>query len=189
MGNRLSKISTRTGDQGTTGLADGTRHAKDSLRIEVLGTVDEFNSAIGVVLSHGLPAEIEACLLNLQHGLMVLGGELALPGEVRILEADVGDIDKALSVFNRELPPLREFVLPGGSPAAAACHQARAICRRAERRLVSLGHGEVVNPESLIYLNRTSDLLFVIARCLARAAGEEVLWQPECWRGGAIEEA
>ncbi len=183
MGNRLSKISTRTGDEGTTGLADGRRIAKDNGRIETLGDVDELNSAIGAVRAHALPKEADICLLHVQHGLMVLGGELALPGETRIIAADVVAVEKQLTAFNDELPPLREFILPGGSLAAAACHQARAICRRTERRLVSLSQEEVVNPESQRYLNRISDLLFVIARYLARAEGEEVLWQPEHWRG------
>ncbi len=184
MGNRLSKISTRTGDDGTTGLADATRLSKDSLRIEVLGEVDEFNSTIGMLRIHDLPLEIDACLLKMQHGLMVLGGELALPGKERILQRDVADVEQALSIFNHDLPPLREFILPGGSPAAAACHQARAICRRVERRLVSLAREDTVNAGSLRYLNRISDLLFVIARCLARVADGEVLWQPELWRDG-----
>jgi cob(I)alamin adenosyltransferase len=178
MGNRLSKIYTRTGDDGSTGLGDGTRVAKESLRVEAYGTVDETNSALGVVLSMpALPPQILQCLTGIQHDLFDLGGELCIPGHVMINAAQVDRLEKELDGFNEGLPPLKEFILPGGGQAAAACHLARAVCRRAERRCWSLARVESVSPEALKYLNRLSDLLFVIARVLARGAAGEVVWR------------
>ncbi|MDE2088551.1 MAG: cob(I)yrinic acid a,c-diamide adenosyltransferase [Gammaproteobacteria bacterium] len=178
MGHRLSKIYTRTGDKGTTGLGDGTRVAKDSPRVETYGTLDELNSVLGVVLAHELPETIRAALTRIQHELFDLGGELSIPGQRVIVPEHVQRLERELDAFNADLPPLKEFILPGGSPAAAACHLARAVCRRAERRVVSLARAETVNGEAIVYLNRLSDLLFVIARVLARAqGGTEVLWQ------------
>jgi cob(I)alamin adenosyltransferase len=178
MGNRLSKIYTRTGDDGSTGLGDGTRVAKESLRVEAYGTVDEANSAVGTVL--GVPAlspEIRRCLTQVQHDLFDLGGELCIPGHVMIGAAHVDRLEKELDGFNAGLPALKEFILPGGGQAASACHLARAVTRRAERRCWSLARVEGVSPEALKYLNRLSDLLFVVARVLARGAEGEVVWR------------
>jgi cob(I)alamin adenosyltransferase len=178
MGNRLSKIYTRTGDDGSTGLGDGTRVAKESLRVEAYGTVDETNSALGVMLAiPDLAPEIRRCLTEVQHDLFDLGGELCIPGHLMINAGHVERLEKELDGFNADLPPLKEFILPGGGRAAAACHLARAICRRAERRCWSLARAETVSPEALKYLNRLSDLLFVIARVLARAGHGEVVWR------------
>jgi cob(I)alamin adenosyltransferase len=179
MGNRLSKIYTRTGDDGSTGLGDGSRTAKESLRVEAFGTVDETNSNVGVVLAvAALPESVRRCLTDVQHDLFDLGGELCIPGSCVITPAHVQRLETLLDEFNEELPPLKEFILPGGGPAAAACHVARAVCRRAERRCWSLARVEKVAPDALKYLNRLSDLLFVLARVLAREAhGGEVLWR------------
>jgi cob(I)alamin adenosyltransferase len=178
MGNRLSKIYTRTGDDGSTGLGDGSRVPKEALRVEAYGTVDEANSAIGVVLSVALPPGIASCLTEVQHDLFDLGGELCIPGHRMIDAAHVERLETELDGFNETLPPLKEFILPGGGPAAAACHVARAVCRRAERRCWSLARTESVSPEVLKYLNRLSDLLFVLARVLARhEQGTEVIWR------------
>jgi cob(I)alamin adenosyltransferase len=179
MGNRLSKIYTRTGDDGTTGLGDGSRVPKEDLRVEAYGTVDEANSAIGVVLSvPGLPPPIAGCLTEVQHDLFDLGGELCIPGHRMIDATHVERLETELDGFNEDLPPLKEFILPGGGPAAAACHVARAVCRRAERRCWSLARTEHVSSETLKYLNRLSDLLFVLARVLARHEnGSEVVWR------------
>jgi cob(I)alamin adenosyltransferase len=179
MGNRLSKIYTRTGDDGSTGLGDGSRVAKENPRVEAYGTVDEANSAIGVVLSvAALPPKVAACLTEVQHDLFDLGGELCIPGHRMIGAAHVERLEAELDGFNEDLPPLKEFILPGGGPAAAACHVARTVCRRAERRCWSLARAESVAPESLQYLNRLSDLLFVLARVLARHEnGSEVVWR------------
>ncbi|MGA9027248.1 MAG: cob(I)yrinic acid a,c-diamide adenosyltransferase [Steroidobacteraceae bacterium] len=178
MGNRLSKIYTRTGDEGSTGLGDGSRVPKDGPRIEACGAIDETNSAIGVVLAAALPEDIRRTLTDVQHDLFDLGGELAIPGTRQITAAQVERLEAELDRFNDPLPPLKEFILPGGGPAAAACHLARAICRRAERRTWTLAGAEAVAPESLKYLNRLSDLLFVLARVLARLeSGGEVLWR------------
>ncbi len=180
MGHRLTKIYTRTGDKGETGLADGGRVAKDSLRIDVIGEVDELNSHIGVVMSHPIPEPVAACLEEIQHDLFHIGGELATPGRESVTAEDVSTLEKTLDGFNSKLPPLREFVLPGGGPAASACHVARAVCRRAERHLVSLSRQEPVNPVLLRYVNRLSDLLFVLARVLVwQEGGAEVLWDQE----------
>jgi cob(I)alamin adenosyltransferase len=178
MANRLSKIYTRTGDDGSTGLGDGTRVAKDSLRVEAYGTVDEANSAVGTVL--GVPTlspEIRRCLTQVQHDLFDLGGELCIPGHVMIGAAHIERLEQELDAFNAGLPALKEFILPGGGQAAAACHLARAVTRRAERRCWSLARAEAVSPEALKYLNRLSDLLFVVARVLARSADGEVVWR------------
>jgi cob(I)alamin adenosyltransferase len=179
VGHRLSKIYTRTGDDGTTGLGDGTRVRKDSVRVEAYGTVDELNSALGVVLAvPGVPAEIASCLGEVQHDLFDLGGELCIPGHQLTSEAQVERLEQALDRFNAKLPPLADFILPGGGPAAAACHLARCICRRAERRVWALAASEPVPPAAPRYLNRLSDLLFVLARALARhERGAEVLWR------------
>ncbi|HMK85987.1 MAG TPA: cob(I)yrinic acid a,c-diamide adenosyltransferase [Steroidobacteraceae bacterium] len=179
MGNRLSKIYTRTGDDGSTGLGDGSRVAKESLRVEAYGSVDETNSAVGVVLAvPALSAAVHRSLTEVQHDLFDLGGELCIPGHKMITAAHVERLENDLDGFNEALPPLKEFILPGGGAAAAACHMARAICRRAERRCWSLARAEAVEPDALKYLNRLSDLLFVVARVLAREyQGSEVLWR------------
>ncbi len=181
MGNRLSKIYTRTGDDGTTGLGDGSRVAKDSTRVEAYGTVDEANSAIGIVLAaDAMPDAIRTCLTEVQHDLFELGGELCIPGHSAVTEAYIDRLEDDLDGFNEDLPRLKEFILPGGGQAAAACHLARAIVRRAERRVLSLASVEDVRPEVGKYLNRLSDLLFVVARVFARAeSGQEVLWDRE----------
>jgi cob(I)alamin adenosyltransferase len=181
MGNRLSRIYTRTGDDGTTGLGDGNRVPKDSVRVEAYGTVDELNSAVGVLLAvPGLPPAVSACLTQVQHELFDLGGELCIPGHRAINTSQVTRLEQALDAFNDPLPPLKEFILPGGGPAAAACHLARTIARRAERRVCTLARAEAVSPEVAQYLNRLSDLLFVLARVLARhERGAEVLWHHE----------
>ncbi|MDJ0928895.1 MAG: cob(I)yrinic acid a,c-diamide adenosyltransferase [Gammaproteobacteria bacterium] len=179
MGNRLSKIYTRTGDAGTTGLGDGTRVSKGHPRVEAYGTVDELNSSIGIVLSDAtLPEDVRACLTRVQHQLFDLGGELCMPGHVAIGAADVDALEQHLDAFNANLPALKDFILPGGCRAAADCHLARTICRRAERRAWLLAETDTINEHVLKYLNRLSDLLFVIARVLNRAAGvDEPLWQ------------
>lgn len=179
MGHRLSKIYTRTGDQGTTGLGDGTRVDKDHPRVEACGAVDELNSALGVLLAEDLPQDVRAILTDIQHELFDLGGELSVPGRTKLTESPVTRLENILDQLNTELGPLKEFVLPGGTRAAALCHLARTICRRAERRVVTLGKTETVSPVVVKYLNRLSDLLFVIARMLNRRAGQsDVLWQP-----------
>jgi cob(I)alamin adenosyltransferase len=179
MGNRLSKIYTRTGDDGTTGLGDGSRVAKDDARVEAYGTVDELNSAIGMILSVvTLPSPIGAALTEVQHDLFDLGGELCIPGSRAIKAAQVTHLEDLLDGFNEGLPPLKEFILPGGGPAASACHLARTIARRAERRAWTLAKRETVGADLTNYLNRLSDLLFVMARVLARhESGSEVLWR------------
>ncbi|MDP9066324.1 MAG: cob(I)yrinic acid a,c-diamide adenosyltransferase [Pseudomonadota bacterium] len=178
MGNRLTKIYTRTGDDGSTGLGDGRRVPKDSLRVEAYGAVDETNSAIGVVLATALPGPIASCLTEVQHDLFDLGGELCIPGHRAITAVYVERLETTLDEFNESLPALKDFILPGGGPATAACHLARAICRRAERRCWSLARSEEVAPDALMYLNRLSDLLFVLARVLARhEKGGETLWR------------
>lgn len=180
MGNRLSKIYTRTGDDGSTGLGDGTRVAKDSLRVEAYGTTDELNSFIGVVLAHDVGETLREHLVQVQHDLFDLGGELCIPGMEMIHQADIDRLERVLDELNAHLPPLKEFILPGGGAAAAHCHVARTVCRRAERAVVSLAREETVRGEPGRYLNRLSDLLFVMARVLARDAGHgEVLWQHE----------
>lgn len=178
MSNRLSKIYTRTGDDGSTGLGDGSRTSKDSARVEAYGTVDEANSAIGLVLTHEtVPENIRSLLTEVQHDLFELGGELCIPGHSAVTQEFVERIEADLDALNANLPRLKEFILPGGGNGAAACHVARTIVRRAERRTQTLAATEVVRPEVIRYLNRLSDLLFVVARVLARLdAGEELLW-------------
>lgn len=186
MGNRLSKIYTRTGDKGTTGLGDGSRVDKDSLRVEAYGTVDELNSGVGFLLSAAPAAPIAAILTRIQHELFDLGGELCMPGFVLVPETYIDQLESDLDSLNTDLPPLKDFILPGGSEAASRCHLARTVCRRAERLLVSLAKIEDINQASLRYLNRLSDLLFVMARVLARAdGGAEVIWVHGDQRGKA----
>jgi cob(I)alamin adenosyltransferase len=179
MGNRLSKIYTRTGDDGTTGLGDGSRIAKDAVRVEAYGTVDELNSVVGMILSvPQLPPAISALLTEVQHDLFDLGGELCIPGSRAIKAEQVTRLEESLDSLNDPLPPLKDFILPGGGAAAAACHLARTVARRAERRVWSLAKKETVSADLTNYLNRLSDLLFVIARVLARhESGAEVLWR------------
>lgn len=181
MGNRLSKIYTRTGDDGTTGLGDGARIAKNSARIEAIGDIDELNSQIGVVLAVAdLPEPMRPILTAIQHELFEMGGELSIPGYTRITGDMVLRLEQTLDALNEPLSPLKEFILPGGSAAAAQCHVARAVCRRAERRLVALAQTEAVSPAALHYLNRLSDLLFVMCRAINRALGQaDVLWAPK----------
>ncbi|CAA9310503.1 MAG: ATP:Cob(I)alamin adenosyltransferase [uncultured Lysobacter sp.] len=184
MGNRLSKIYTRTGDDGSTGLGDGSRIAKDSARVTAYGTVDEANSTIGLVLAGDIPDDVRALLTAVQHQLFDLGGELCIPGHAAIFDVDIERLEQHLDAFNEPLPPLKDFILPGGGEAAARCHIARTVVRRAERDTVALSRVEPVRGEAVRYLNRLSDLLFVLARVLARASGHgEVLWNHERRRG------
>lgn len=185
MANRLSKIVTRTGDTGMTGLADGSRVPKNAPRVEALGDVDELNSALGVLLAEALPAEVRACLVEVQHDLFDLGGEIAVPGFTLITETHLARLDEAAETFNRDLPRLKEFVLPGGSRPGSLAHVARAVCRRAERRLVALAEQESVSPLIQRYLNRLSDVLFVLARFINRGLEvPDVLWQRSNHREG-----
>ncbi len=177
MGHRLSKIYTRTGDNGQTGLGDGSRIDKDSLRIEAIGCIDELNSAIGLVTSHRLSISVSQCLTKAQHDLFDLGGELSIPGHSLLRSGLSTSLEHDIDRFNADLPMLKEFILPGGSPAVAACHMARTLCRRAERRVLSLSRQESINTDGLVYLNRLSDLLFVLCRVLAREeGGKEIYW-------------
>jgi len=179
MGNRLSKIYTRTGDDGSTGLGDGSRVAKDSDRVEAFGTIDELNSIIGMVLSHALPDTLTTLLNRIQHELFDLGGELCIPGHTVITNEHVTQLEADLDNLNIELPALKEFILPAGGKATSCCHLARTVCRRAERVIVRAARTENINTALQAYVNRLSDLLFVIARTLARFEnGQEVLWQP-----------
>lgn len=178
MGNRLTRIYTRTGDDGTTGLGDGARVQKDSARIEVIGDIDELNSLVGLLISKGLPDEIKNLLTDVQHELFDLGGELSMPHQTLIKAGYADVLERYIDRYNAALPALKEFILPGGNEPASICHLSRAVCRRAERHLVGLAKNEQVNPDSLKYLNRLSDLLFVLARTLAReSGGDEVYWQ------------
>lgn len=178
MGHRLSKIYTRTGDAGTTGLGDGKRVSKNSLRIHALGEVDECNAVIGILLTEGLPDEVRALLTDVQHDLFDLGGEVCIPGMTMITSKQVTKLEEALDGLNEPLEPLKDFILPGGTRAAAITHHARTVCRRAERALVALALEEAVGDGPRQYLNRLSDLLFVLARVLNRAGGRgDVLWQ------------
>ncbi len=180
MGNRLSKIYTRTGDDGTTGLGDGSRTDKDGLRVAAYGTTDELNSVLGLLLTSELPDTVKQVLNEIQHHLFDLGGELCIPGHQAIAQTHIDWLEETLDHFNEDLPPLKDFILPGGSVAAAQCHVARTVCRRAERLVVSLKRIEEVPPFSVKYLNRLSDLLFVTARVLSREdGGSEVLWQKD----------
>jgi cob(I)alamin adenosyltransferase len=190
MGNRLSKIYTRTGDDGSTGLGDGTRVSKDSARVAAYGTVDELNSCIGMVIAElaaatGLQGAIADTLTEIQHELFDLGGELCIPGSEMIAEPDIARLEQRLDALNDPLPPLKDFILPGGGRAAASCHLARTVARRAEREVVTLARHDAVRPEAIRYLNRLSDLLFVMARVLARESGHgEVIWKHERRRRG-----
>jgi len=180
MGHRLSKIVTRTGDAGTTGLGDGSRVAKDSPRIAAIGAVDELNSTIGVLLAESLPEPVVACLTSVQHDLFDLGGELSIPGYQAMSNDHVERLEAEVERFNADLAPLKEFVLPGGTRAAALAHVARTVCRRAERTLVSAAATEAITDTSRIYLNRLSDLMFVLARALNRAGGRpDVMWKKQ----------
>lgn len=185
MGHRLSKIVTRTGDAGTTGLGDGSRVAKDAARIDAIGAVDELNSSIGVLLAEPLPDDVAACLVDVQHDLFDLGGELSIPGYEAVREDHVMRLEERVEHFNATLAPLKEFVLPGGTRAAALAHVARTVCRRAERAIVHLGHSDAVSEPARRYVNRLSDLLFVIARAINQRAGRaDVMWQKGRIRGG-----
>lgn len=178
MGYRLSKIYTRTGDAGTTGLGDGSRVGKDAPRIAALGDVDELNALIGVLLCDPLPDEVRTLLTGVQHDLFDLGGELSVPGGAFLKDTQPGRLESAIDRYNADLEPLKEFILPGGTRAAALTHQARTVCRRAERAVVTLAHNEAVSDAARQYLNRLSDLLFVLARWLNKdAGGGDVLWQ------------
>jgi cob(I)alamin adenosyltransferase len=178
MGHRLSKIYTRTGDNGETGLGDGSRVSKDEFRIEAIGTIDELNSLIGVLLSGDIPDEVRTELTEVQHQLFDVGGELSIPGHIIIQGTAVEQLERQLDALNADLPMLKEFILPGGCPAAAYCHLARSVCRRAERRLVTLANSESINPAAVQYINRLSDYLFVLARHLNQSAQvPDVLWQ------------
>jgi cob(I)alamin adenosyltransferase len=178
MGNRLSKIVTRTGDDGTTGLGDGSRVAKDSPRIDAIGAVDELNSTLGVLLAEPLADDVAALLVGVQHDLFDLGGELSVPGYTAVTDDHVARLEDAVSRYNADLPPLKEFILPGGCRAAALAHVSRTVCRRAERAVVHLASTESVNEAVRRYLNRLSDLLFVLARVLNRTADRPaVLWK------------
>lgn len=177
MGHRLSKIYTRTGDAGTTGLGDGERASKTAKRVHAMGDVDELNSLIGLLLCEALEAKLSDTLLAVQHDLFDLGGEISIPGSTLLPHSAVARLEAAIDDCNDKLPPLKEFILPGGSRAAAQCHLARTVCRRAERAVVELANTETINAALLEYLNRLSDLLFVVARSLARQdGGKEVLW-------------
>ena len=178
MGHRLSKIATRTGDGGETGLGDGRRVAKDSARIAAIGDIDELNSSIGQLLAEKMPAGPRSALSQVQHDLFDLGGEVCIPGHSMMTAAHVARLDAFLETYNRKMPALKEFILPGGSRAAAAAHLARTVCRRAERSLVALGRAEAVGERARQYLNRLSDLLFVLGRALNRAGKRgDVLWR------------
>lgn len=178
MGHRLSKITTRTGDAGETGLGDGSRVSKDSLRIVAIGEVDELNSVLGMLAAEPLPVTARETVLRLQHDLFDLGGELSIPGYHLVTDEHVRRVEALIERFNASLPPLKEFILPGGSRAAATAHLARTVCRRAERAVVALGRDAAVSETSRIYLNRLSDLLFILGRTLNRDAGlADVQWQ------------
>jgi cob(I)alamin adenosyltransferase len=185
MGHRLTKIVTRTGDDGTTGLGDGSRVPKDSARVAAMGDIDELNSAIGCVLASHVPEPVQAALAAVQNDLFDLGGEISIPGRVALAPGHLARLDDAIAALNAGLTPLREFVLPGGDPAAAACHLARAIARRAERSVVGLARDAQASPLAIQYLNRLSDLLFVAARVINRArARHETAWKPGDALGG-----
>jgi len=178
VGNRLSKIYTRTGDKGTTGLADGSRIKKDAPRVETMGEIDELNCLVGkILLDAELDPEVVAALTDIQHALFDIGGELAIPGHIVVGDSYVDSLERMLDRWNNDLPPLKEFILPGGGETAVACHLARTVCRRAERAIVRLSSNENVNSAAARYLNRLSDLLFVLARVFARQGSGEVYWQ------------
>jgi len=178
MGNRLSKIATRTGDDGTTGLGDGRRIGKDDVRIAAIGDVDELNSNLGVLLAETLPEDVRTALVTIQHDLFDLGGELCIPGHAVLDDTHLARLDRWLADYNATLQPLKEFILPAGSRAASLAHVCRTVCRRAERSIVALGRDETLNDAPRRYVNRLSDLLFVLARVLNRAdGGTDVLWE------------
>jgi cob(I)alamin adenosyltransferase len=180
MGNRLSKIATRTGDNGSTGLGDGSRTSKDSTRIHALGDVDELNSHIGLLLCERLPEALREELISIQHDLFDLGGELCIPGYQMITETQVKRLDGWLEKYNADLPPLKDFILPAGARSAALAHVCRTICRRAERQIVALGNSEKIHDHPRQYMNRLSDLMFVLARMLNRfEGGSDVLWHKD----------
>ncbi len=192
MANRLTQIATRTGDDGTTGLGDGTRTRKDALRVQAMGEVDELNSTLGLLLAEPLPEAVRALLVEVQHELFNLGGELSIPGYTLLKDEAVARLDEALAQHNATLPRLQEFILPGGTRSAAIAHVARTVARRAERALVALAAAEAVNAAPRQYLNRLSDLLFVLARVLNRAnldglGGDDVYWRSEKLRRAAAD--
>jgi cob(I)alamin adenosyltransferase len=180
MSNRLTQIATRTGDDGSTGLGDGSRTRKDALRVAAMGDVDELNSSLGVLLAEPLPDDVGRLLVVIQHELFNLGGELSIPGFTLLKDEAVLVLDEALAHYNAQLPRLAEFILPAGSRGAALAHVSRTVARRAERALVALAAAEPVNAAPRQYLNRLSDLLFVLARVLNRhAGGDDVYWRSE----------
>lgn len=179
MGNRLSRIYTRTGDDGTTGLGDGSRTDKDSARIEAIGAIDELNSQIGLLIALSLPPEISTLLTGIQHELFDIGGEISVPGRQVMTQDNIQRLEDKLDAFNANLAPLKEFILPGGTQQAANCHIARSVCRRAERRLITLKRSEKVSDTTIGYMNRLSDLLFVLARTInASEQKPDIFWQP-----------
>jgi len=178
MGHRLSKITTRTGDGGETGLGDGSRVRKDDPRVAALGEIDELNSAIGVLLAEPMPEKIRADLESIQHDLFDLGGDVSIPGRATMTQGQIDRLEARVEEMNADLPRLKEFILPGGTRAAGLAHLARAVCRRAERSLVALSSSQKVADAGKVYLNRLSDLLFVLGRVLNRVGGRgDVLWQ------------
>lgn len=180
MAKRITRVYTRTGDDGTTGLGDGKRVDKDSLRIEVIGGIDELNSMLGVLTAANTANDIAGYLLNIQHRLFDVGAEISLPGQALTQPAHVIRLEELIDTYNAELQPLEEFILPGGSMPASLCHLARSVCRRLERELVRFGRTEYLNPHTLSYINRLGDLLFVFARTLNRQkGGKEIYWSKE----------
>lgn len=180
MGNRLSSIYTKTGDDGTTGLGNGERIDKSSIRVDVMGDIDELNSLCGVLEASGIPDDISGYLLNIQHRLFDIGGELAVPGNAVIDPVCIERLEELIDTYNEDLPALKEFILPGGSLSASICHLARSVCRRVERNIVAMSRKEYINPESLRYINRLSDLFFVLARNLNQEkGGKEIFWDSE----------
>jgi cob(I)alamin adenosyltransferase len=180
MGNRLSKIATRTGDAGTTGLGDGSRVDKDGLRVHAMGDVDELNSNISVLMCEDIPEKMRQEFISIQHDLFDMGGELCIPGYTMITDAQVERLDALLEHYNADLPPLKDFILPGGTRAASIANVCRTVCRRAERSIVSVGKAEKINDAPRQYMNRLSDLLFVLSRVLNRfAGGSDVLWEKD----------
>ena len=178
MGHRLSKITTRTGDAGETGLGDGSRVSKDDPRIRALGGIDELNSFVGLLLAEDLADSLRGALVQVQHDLFDLGGEISIPGHALLAEARLAALERLSEAWNAELGPLREFILPGGTRAASLAHVARSVCRRTERSLVALARAQALSPVALKYVNRLSDLLFILARKLNRDAGRgDVLWR------------
>lgn len=180
MANRLSSIVTKTGDDGTTGLAKGDRVDKSCVRVDVMGNLDELNSLIGVVIASGISSDVSGYLLNIQHRLFDIGGEIAMPGNAVIAPECTERLEELIESYNEDLPALKEFILPGGGLSASVCHLARSVCRRCERSMVELSHTEYLNPETLCYINRLSDLLFVLARTLNQGKdGKEIFWDSE----------